>query len=208
HTIAITNHRAVLIICQTIRDANDVQSYLSSQHSNIKLYLRSDEHTKPEKVHPGDVIVATNLAGRGTDLKILTSAVDHGGLHVIVTFMPNNSRVEQQAFGRAGRQGQPGSARLIIYKEYNNVISYSSENEIQFVEYWKKKRDKFERNNMNEATKEINRIEAKDRLLVHFLDVVHSHKDDLPFTNDILQPGFNSLRELWSSFCDHDASQR
>ncbi|CAF5050447.1 unnamed protein product, partial [Rotaria sp. Silwood1] len=89
----------VLIICQTIRDANDVQSYLSSQHSNIKLYLRSDDHTKPEEVHPGDVIVAINLAGRGTDLKILTSPVDHGGLHVIVTFMPNNARVEQQAFG-------------------------------------------------------------------------------------------------------------
>ncbi|CAF4464266.1 unnamed protein product [Rotaria sp. Silwood2] len=206
HTIAITNHRAVLIICQTIRDANDVQSYLSSQHSNIKLYLRSDEHTKPEEVHPDDVIVATNLAGRGTDLKVLTSVVDCGGLHVIVTFMPNNSRVEQQAFGRAGRQGQPGSARLIIYKEYNNMISYSSEDEIQLVEYWKKKRDKFEKNNMNEAIKEVNRIEAKDRLLVRFLDVIHSRKDDLPFTDDILQPGFSSLRELWSSFCDQDAS--
>ncbi|CAF1508348.1 unnamed protein product [Rotaria sp. Silwood1] len=59
---------------------------------------------------------------------------------------------------------------------------------------------------MNEAIKEINRIEAKDRLLVRFLDVVHSRKDDLPFTNDILQPGFSSLRELWSSFCDQDAS--
>ncbi|CAF5162830.1 unnamed protein product, partial [Rotaria sp. Silwood1] len=119
---------------------------------------------------------------------------------------PNNSRVEQQALCRAERQGQPGSARLIIYKEYNNVISYSSENEIQLVKYWKKKRDKLERNNMNEAIKEINRIEAKDRLLVRFLDVVHSRKDDLPFTNDILQPGFSSLRELWSSFCDQDAS--
>ncbi|CAF4866157.1 unnamed protein product, partial [Rotaria sp. Silwood1] len=206
HTIAITNHRAVLIICQTIRDANDVQSYLSSQHSNIKLYLRSDEHTKPEEVHPGDVIVATNLAGRGTDLKILTSAVDHGGLHVIVTFMPNNSRVEQQAFGRAGRQGQPGSARLIIYKEYNNMKPYKPEDEIQIVEKWKKIRDKFEKDNMNEAIKEVNRIEAKDRLLVRFLNVVHSRKDDLPFTDDILQSGFSSLRELWSSFCDQDAS--
>ncbi|CAF1048452.1 unnamed protein product [Rotaria sp. Silwood1] len=206
HTIAITNRRAILIICQTIRDANDVQSYLSSQHSNIKLYLRSDEHTKPEEVCPCDVIVATNLAGRGTDLKVLTSVVDRGGLHVIVTFMPNNSRVEQQAFGRTGRQGQPGSARLIIYKEYDNMISYRSMNEIQIVENWKQARDKFERDNMNEAIEEVNRIEAKDRLLVRFLNVVYSRKGDLSFTEDILQPGFGSLRELWSSFCDEDLS--
>ncbi|CAF5095861.1 unnamed protein product, partial [Rotaria sp. Silwood1] len=86
------------------------------------------------------------------------------------------------------------------------MIPYEPEDEIQIVEKWKKIRDKFEKDNMNEAIKEVNRIEAKDRLLVRFLNVVHSRKDDLPFTDDILQSGFSSLRELWSSFCDQDAS--
>ncbi|CAF3180932.1 unnamed protein product [Rotaria sp. Silwood2] len=45
-----------------------------------------------------------------------------------------------------------------------------------------------------------------NHLLVRFLNIVHSCKNDLPFTEDIFKPGFNSLRELWSSFCDKDSS--
>ncbi len=190
-----------MIICQTIRDANDVQSNLRSQHSRIKLYLLSDEHTKPEEVHSGDVIVETNLAGRGTDLKVMTDVVDRGGLHVIVTFMPSNSRVQQQAFGRAGRQGQTGSARLIVYQESDRLM-----NEIQMVEAWKRLRDRYESESMAEAIEEVKRIEEKDRLLVRFLEIAHSRKDDLPFTDEVFQAAFSSLRESWGSFFDEDVS--
>ena len=52
--------------CRNSSDCNAylIQSYLNSQHSKIKLYLHSDEHIKPEEVHSGHVIMATNLAGR------------------------------------------------------------------------------------------------------------------------------------------------
>lgn len=55
--------------------------------------------------------VATNAAGRGTDI-ILPPGSD--GLHVIFSFYPDNLRVEKQGVGRSGRQGQPGSSRLLI----------------------------------------------------------------------------------------------
>jgi preprotein translocase subunit SecA len=55
------------------------------------------------------LVIATNTAGRGTDIILTPEVKKNAGLHVIFTFYPANSRVEDQGLGRAGRQGQPGS---------------------------------------------------------------------------------------------------
>ena len=55
---------------------------------------------------PGTVTIATNMAGRGTDIVLTQKSIDNGGLAVIYTFYPANYRVEMQGFGRAGRQGR------------------------------------------------------------------------------------------------------
>ena len=62
----------------------------------------------------GVVTVATNVAGRGTDVILSPDVLKAGGLHVVMTFFAESERVEAQALGRAGRQGQPGSGRLIL----------------------------------------------------------------------------------------------
>jgi preprotein translocase subunit SecA len=60
------------------------------------------------------VTVATNMAGRGTDIKPEASVLEAGGLHVILTEYHESARIDRQLFGRAGRQGDPGSFEAIV----------------------------------------------------------------------------------------------
>jgi len=62
----------------------------------------------------GKVTVATNMAGRGTDIKITDEIRELGGLHVVGSEMHESSRIDQQLFGRCSRQGDPGSVQLYL----------------------------------------------------------------------------------------------
>jgi preprotein translocase subunit SecA len=63
---------------------------------------------------PGMVTVATNMAGRGTDIKLGPGVAAAGGLHVIATERHEAIRIDRQLLGRAGRQGDPGSGQLFL----------------------------------------------------------------------------------------------
>jgi len=63
---------------------------------------------------PRRVTVATNMAGRGTDIQLHPAVRKVGGLHVILTEYHDSRRIDRQLFGRAGRQGDPGSYESIV----------------------------------------------------------------------------------------------
>lgn len=63
---------------------------------------------------PGKVTVSTNMAGRGTDIKLGDGVAGLGGLHVILTEMHDSARVDRQLIGRCGRQGDPGTFRQYL----------------------------------------------------------------------------------------------
>jgi preprotein translocase subunit SecA len=65
----------------------------------------------------GKVTIATNMAGRGVDIKLGEGVVDKGGLHIIGTERHESRRVDNQLRGRAGRQGDPGSSRFFLSLE-------------------------------------------------------------------------------------------
>jgi preprotein translocase subunit SecA len=65
----------------------------------------------------GRITVATNMAGRGTDIRISESALKAGGLHVICTEIHDSARIDRQLIGRCGRQGDPGSFRQFFSLE-------------------------------------------------------------------------------------------
>ncbi|KTG37587.1 hypothetical protein cypCar_00042495 [Cyprinus carpio] len=111
--------RAALIICETINRAEMFHKTLENTITSdkLKLYVNNNMDNSKivnEELQAGDIIIATNLAGRGTDLKVSESVNEAGGLFVVQTFLPLNVCVQQQAFGRMARQGSPGSAQIIM----------------------------------------------------------------------------------------------
>ena len=63
---------------------------------------------------PGRVTLATNMAGRGTDIRLGEGVAERGGLHVIIAEVNDSARVDRQLAGRCGRQGDPGSVSLYL----------------------------------------------------------------------------------------------
>jgi preprotein translocase subunit SecA len=73
---------------------------------------------------PGRITVATNMAGRGTDIRLAPGVAELGGLHVLATERHDARRIDRQLFGRCGRQGDPGSFQAIVSLEDEIVHEY------------------------------------------------------------------------------------
>ena len=83
---------------------------------NAKYHEQEAEIVK-DAGQEGQVTIATNMAGRGTDIKLGESVATNGGLHIIGTERHESRRIDNQLRGRSGRQGDPGSTRFYISLE-------------------------------------------------------------------------------------------
>ena len=178
-----TSDQPVLVICENIKRLESVKRYMLS-HSTISEndlinYARDGDNVEKtfEGQHgakPGQIVLATNKGGRGTDIVISDKDVPKG-LHVILTFLPENTRIEEQAFGRAARAGQAGSGCLIIQinqQEYKSVFqtfdSLEAATEI-LVEKEKIKRDKTEKSRLHEVqSKGLLKLDLEEHLYLLF----------------------------------------
>jgi preprotein translocase subunit SecA len=73
----------------------------------------------------GKITVATNMAGRGTDIKLGRGIAELGGLHVIATEPHGSHRVDRQLFGRSARQGDPGCAQMFCCAEDDLFVRHA-----------------------------------------------------------------------------------
>ncbi len=76
---------------------------------------------------PGAITIATNMAGRGTDIKLAPEVVQLGGLHIIGSEKHEARRIDRQLRGRAGRQGDPGSSRFYLSLEDDLMRLFGSD---------------------------------------------------------------------------------
>ena len=123
--------RAVLLICEDVKQARLFINHFTDEDSEagIKVieYTRSHELNleKLGKLKPNTLLIATNLAGRGADIKLTETVIKNDGLHVCLSYLPPNLRVQEQAYGRAARHGQPGSCRMIFLSQSTDDLNFA-----------------------------------------------------------------------------------
>jgi preprotein translocase subunit SecA len=78
---------------------------------------REEAQIVAEAGQAGKITIATNMAGRGTDIKLGPGTAECGGLHVLATERHESHRIDRQLYGRAARQGDPGSSQAFVSLE-------------------------------------------------------------------------------------------
>lgn len=117
----VNDDRAVLVGTPSV-DASEALGRLLKdkgiRHNILNArYLEQEAEIVADAGDCGKVIVATNMAGRGTDIKLTDSLKNAGGLQVIATEMHSSKRIDRQLIGRAARQGDPGGYQFFLSLE-------------------------------------------------------------------------------------------
>lgn len=110
--------RPVLIGTNSVYSSEKLSSLLTSNGLEHQLLNAKQDQYEAEIIamagQPGQVTIATNMAGRGTDIKLSDSVRNNGGLYVILTELHDAGRIDRQLEGRCARQGDPGEFEIIV----------------------------------------------------------------------------------------------
>ena len=116
--LALRQGRPVLIGTRSVLASEQISAVLTRRGIGHALLNAKQDVTEADVIaaagQTGRVTVATNMAGRGTDIELGEGVAARGGLHVILTEYHDSRRVDRQLFGRCGRQGDPGSCEAIV----------------------------------------------------------------------------------------------
>jgi len=122
--------RPILIGTRSV-EASELLSVRLTEAKLPHAVLNARHHADEAKIiagagQPGRITIATNMAGRGTDIVLADGVADLGGLHVVMTEHNDAKRIDRQLYGRCGRQGDPGSFEAIMSLEDEIVTGFAS----------------------------------------------------------------------------------
>ncbi len=129
---AMKEQRRPVLVGTTSVEVSETISRLLKRKSIHHEVLNAKQHQREAQIVenaglPGAVTIATNMAGRGTDIKLGPGVADAGGLHIIGTERHESRRIDRQLRGRAGRQGDPGSSKFYLSLEDDLMRLFGSE---------------------------------------------------------------------------------
>lgn len=190
--------------------------------------LNAKQHAREAEIitkagMPGHVTIATNMAGRGTDIKLHPDSVAAGGLYVLGTERHESRRIDNQLRGRSGRQGDPGESRFYISLEDDLIRIFSGDTMKRYMEKAGMKED--EQIESKTVTKMIERSQEKvekhnfeiRKHLIEYDDVLNQHRKVVySLRQDVLKDAQNSyevvrdfinasIRDLIQVYCPERA---
>ena len=121
-----------ILVGTTSVEVSELLSRMMKQKGVVHNVLNAKQHAKEAQVVAeaglaGAVTIATNMAGRGTDIKLGPGVKEAGGLAILGTERHESRRVDRQLRGRAGRQGDPGSSKFFVSLEDDLMRMFGSE---------------------------------------------------------------------------------
>jgi preprotein translocase subunit SecA len=119
--------RPVLIGSRSIDKSEDLSRLLTAARLEHKVlnarHIKLEAEIVAEAGQLGRITVSTNMAGRGTDIRLGEGVKELGGLHVICTELHDSARIDRQLVGRCGRQGDPGTWRQYVAADDEILIA-------------------------------------------------------------------------------------
>jgi len=132
--IAERNKNGQPVLVGTVAiETSEIISRLLTKHGIRHNVLNAKNHEREAEIiatagHKGSVTIATNMAGRGTDIKLGEGVIEVGGLAVIGTERHESRRIDNQLRGRSGRQGDPGVTQFYLSMEDDLMRRFGSDN--------------------------------------------------------------------------------
>ncbi|MBL7998687.1 MAG: preprotein translocase subunit SecA [Candidatus Kapabacteria bacterium] len=143
------------ILSKMLRRANIPHNVLNAKHHEREAEIITEAGRK------GAVTIATNMAGRGTDIKLDSDVKENGGLCIIGTERHEARRIDRQLRGRAGRQGDPGSSQFFISLEDELMRLFGGERITSFMQTFKVNLAEGEPIQAGMVTKSVERAQKK-----------------------------------------------
>ncbi|GAA6109013.1 uncharacterized protein LOC113663549 isoform X1, partial [Tachysurus ichikawai] len=192
--------QVVLVVCEDVNTANALNDKIAAETKySVTKYTMSECHNiENQEFDMGQIIITTNLGGRGTDIKVTEEVNRCGGLFVLLTYFPNNRRVEKQVFGRTGRKGTPGMVQVILNHD-RLAMAYRGHS----AEVMRELKEEYKVNRIKDMEKEkLAEIEMKEEMFstfCQFLSDFDKHYSTMEKI-DLFEVKIKDVRGYFASF--------
>ncbi len=206
----------VLVGTTSVRQSEEISLKLAEAGVSFRLLNAKTEEEEAQIVavagERGAVTIATNIAGRGTDIRLSEGVAELGGLYVIGTEHHESRRIDMQLRGRAGRQGDPGSSQFLLSLEDELLERFAGEEVEELRSAWQDSGFRINKIKLQTFTEQVqHKVEQMMfslRSMVYQLDsVIHEQRQAFYAQRNAIVDKEVDMREILSEHLDFNEKE-